>query len=269
VAGSQLSTIRLLRVTAHVGGHPAVKAAVHGGHAATATAPAVSAGHLLLQLLLGLGVVVALVVGCSRLLRGRSGASRLAGRRSPLRVVARHSLGKGVSVAVVELGDRAFLVGVTPSSVRRLAETDAAALEAATARGVRDGAGSAVPVAPLDQVGRTVVRAGRRALGLADPELGAGAGGQRTPGRTAPGDRRSARVVEILPVPGAVGEVDANIRRRRPAAAPVRRHDHGPVDARRDRSRWTPVATGSSGQPSAPTWMSAIEHLRERTVRRA
>lgn len=248
--------------------------AVHAGHAAVA--PAVSAGHLLVQLLLGLAVVVALVVGASRLLRGRSGIGRAFGRRTPLRVVAKHSFGKGVSVAVVELGDRAYLVGVTPSSIRRLAETDAAELAGGDLPA--DGADGAVAPSSLGGGGlRTAfgtAQARLRELAGARPSGPGRAAGSRVPVVRAPSSRlrRSPTVVEVVALPAdAVGRSSP---RRRPAAgtAPVdhRPVDHGPVTRAHRRSSLSVARPAvPRGPRPAPTWTSAIEQLRERTVRRA
>jgi flagellar protein FliO/FliZ len=54
--------------------------------------------------------------------RGR----RPARRRARLELVARQPLGKTTSVAVVRVGDRTLLLGVTDSSVQLLSELDAA-----------------------------------------------------------------------------------------------------------------------------------------------
>ncbi len=51
---------------------------------------------------------------------------RAARRRAQLDVIARQPLGKSASVAVVRVGDRTMLIGVTEASVQLLSEVDAA-----------------------------------------------------------------------------------------------------------------------------------------------
>lgn len=242
--------VLLAGAAAHVA-HGVAATPVHqtAGQAATggsATAPTVSAGHLLVQLLLALGVVLVLVLGAKRLLHGRGGALGALGsaRRSPIRVLGRHSLGKGVSVAVIQFGDDAYLVGVTPTAVRRLAVTDARHLEAAGG----DGAGALRPRRGADPAATTL----GRALSRLSPALG----GQLTAraratgsGRALPttassvGDEGAATVVDLVPQARSARTISAGDGTARTAS--------------------------SRGARPAPTWTSAIEHLRERTVRRA
>lgn len=216
---------------------------------ADATAPTVSAGHLLLQLVLGLGVVVGLVMLAQRLLRGRTGGGLVGqggGRRSPVKVLGRHALGKGVSVAVVQFGDEAYLVGVTPQSVRKLAVTDAASL-------VEDD-GAVAPRRAL--AARLAVAAGggparqplARALERLSPALAARLP-QPKPGAAPAGSEGPATHATVLDLVPVTGSGRARIT-----------HTAGDGPAR---------TTTRRGARPAPTWTSAIEHLRERTVRRA
>lgn len=247
LAGALSHGARLAGALSHVAhGVPSTpspgSATASPANAAVQTAPTVSAGHLLFQLVLGLGVVLAIVLGAKRLLHGRG--SSLAGlgasRRSPIRVLGRHSLGKGVSVAVVQFGDDAYLVGVTPTSVRRLARTEAARLAAAE---------DEAPTGSR-RVDPSATTLGR-ALGRISPALAAhlapspAGDGRPTPGRrTLPARAGTdAAVLDLVPV----------IRSSEPTSA-------GDGTAR--------AATPRGARP-APTWTSAIEHLRERTVRRA
>ncbi|GEM_PF-1305264 len=174
-------------------------AAHHGALLAAANAPAshggtvlragqgntVSASSLFLHLVLGLGVVLGLLAVLARLARGRvGGRGAVPLRRSPIAVLGRQSLGKGVTVAVVQVGERAYLLGITPTAVRRLGT-------------------------------------------LAPEELAAPI---------------QARPVDIEP----------------PSLSVVMPGGDGPAPGSRPR-----------GPRPAPTWTSAIEHLRELTVRRA
>jgi len=111
---------RLIDLAAH--------GALHGAAAATAvptTANSVSITSLLLQLVVGLGVVLGVIALVARVVRGKAGLALKAGRRpGTLAVMARQSLSKGTSVAVVRAGQRVFLLGVTPQNVRSLGELD-------------------------------------------------------------------------------------------------------------------------------------------------
>ncbi|MBU3694082.1 MAG: flagellar biosynthetic protein FliO [Rhodocyclaceae bacterium] len=75
-------------------------------------------GHLLLQTLLSLGLVVALLLGSLWLLRrfriGQSGPGSL------LKVVASTAVGPRENVVVVELGEEWLVLGVAPGQVRLL-----------------------------------------------------------------------------------------------------------------------------------------------------
>lgn len=90
----------------------------------SATAGSVSFAGLLLQLVVGLGVVLGIIWVATRVMRGRVRGSSASRRAGAISVVARQSLGKGVSLAVVRVGDRPFLVGATPHSVHKIEELD-------------------------------------------------------------------------------------------------------------------------------------------------
>jgi flagellar protein FliO/FliZ len=108
------------------------------------------------------------------LLANRKVGRRAARRRTHLDVVARQPLGKSASVAVVRVGDRTMLIGITEANVQLLSEVDAAlfdeneatselaelAAAATPARGEssRDGSRNAVSVMDLLRE-RTVRRA--------------------------------------------------------------------------------------------------------------
>ena len=77
---------------------------------------------LLLRVVLSLGAVLGLVWLLARAAR-RSGGGRVA-PATRFSVIGRQSLGRNAGVAVVRVGQRALVLGVTEQSVRLLAETD-------------------------------------------------------------------------------------------------------------------------------------------------
>ena len=102
------------------------------------------------------------------LLANRKVGRRAARRRAHLDVVARQPLGKSASVAVVRVGDRTMLIGITEANVQLLSEVDAALFdeseatselaELAAAPARTDGSRNAVSVMDLLRE-RTVRRA--------------------------------------------------------------------------------------------------------------
>lgn len=81
---------------------------------------------LLVRLVVSLAAVLGLMALAGRGLRNRGLAGRrLGGGDAPVRVVARQSLSRGASIAVVRAGDRHLVLGVTDSSVTMLTEADA------------------------------------------------------------------------------------------------------------------------------------------------
>ena len=89
----------------------------------------VSVFALLARLVVSLGVVLGLMWVAARLLARQSGG-RIARvtRPVPIQVLARTSLSKNSSVAVVSAAGKALIVGVTDSQVTLLAESDLEAL---------------------------------------------------------------------------------------------------------------------------------------------
>lgn len=91
----------------------------------------VSVGELFVRLVVSLGVVVAIMAvaawSLKRLTNGNlGGAARgRTGRPVRIEVLARQSLGRRSSVALLRAGDRGLLVGVTDQHVTLLAETTA------------------------------------------------------------------------------------------------------------------------------------------------
>ena len=85
----------------------------------------VSVVALFARLVVSLGVVLGLMWVAARLLARQSGGrmSRIS-RPVPIQVIARSSLGKNTSVAVVTAAGKALIVGVTDSSVTLLGEGD-------------------------------------------------------------------------------------------------------------------------------------------------
>lgn len=90
----------------------------------------VSVFALLARLVVSLGVVLGLMWLAAKLLARQSGGGRsLRGSRPvPIQVLARSSLSKNTSVAVVQAAGKALIVGITDSQVTLLGEGDLEAL---------------------------------------------------------------------------------------------------------------------------------------------
>jgi flagellar protein FliO/FliZ len=91
----------------------------------------VSVLSLLGRLVISLAVVLGLMALLAKVLRNRTvpGIGRAAAQRDLLRIVARQSLSRSASVAVVRAAERALVIGVTDAGVNVLAELDPASLE--------------------------------------------------------------------------------------------------------------------------------------------
>lgn len=91
----------------------------------------VSIGELFVRLAVSLGVVVAIMAAAAWLLKRvaaggfAAGGRQRAGRPVRIEVLARQSLGRRSSVALVRAGKRGLLLGVTDQYVTLLAETSA------------------------------------------------------------------------------------------------------------------------------------------------
>jgi flagellar biogenesis protein FliO len=96
----------------------------------TTTAPDISIGHVLLQMVIALLIVVGGIWGFSKIMRrgGRFGGTAGRGRhKAPvpgLTVLSRQPIGKGKSIAVVQAGSRRFLVGISESGLNPLGEIE-------------------------------------------------------------------------------------------------------------------------------------------------
>ena len=77
----------------------------------------------MLELVLRLAVSLGVVLGLFWLV-ARAGARKLGGSRALLKVHGRQSLSRTASVAVVEVGSRVLVVGVSEGGVRLLTELD-------------------------------------------------------------------------------------------------------------------------------------------------
>ncbi len=227
-------------------GHRAATSSAHV--AGSLGAQSISATSLLLQLAVGLAVVVGLVYLTARLLRGRLGA-RLTGagprgarsaRGQAVAVLGRQSLGKGVSVALVQVAERAYLLGVTPGRVQKVAALDPSALGAG---------GPEEPAAGL----RRWLAAGRPGAAGAAPALPAWV--QKLPGLSGLEARLRAAAG-----PGASGEAVRSTATR-PSAQAERRRDGGSGTGQgRARTR-----SQAGRRPAGDeTWTSAIAELKER-----
>ncbi len=95
----------------------------------------VSIGHVLLQMVVGMAVVVGGIWGFAKLMgrTGRFGGAAGAGSRARTRarrstpglaVLSRQPVGKGKSIAVVRAGARCFLVGISDAGLNPLGELD-------------------------------------------------------------------------------------------------------------------------------------------------
>lgn len=80
---------------------------------------------LLLRLVVSLAIVFGLMAACAALLR-RSGMGGPSARRRglPVEVLARHTLGRRASVAVIRAGGKGLVLGITDHTVTLLAEAD-------------------------------------------------------------------------------------------------------------------------------------------------
>ena len=91
---------------------------------------------LAIRLVLSLGLVLAIMLAAAAVVK-RRGLGRL-GRGGVMEVVSRQSLNRGSSLAVVRVGDRHLILGVTEHSVTLIDEADgrlfapAAAIEETT-----------------------------------------------------------------------------------------------------------------------------------------
>lgn len=83
------------------------------------------------RLVFSLAVVLILMAVLARVLRNRTmpGLGRPSVRRDLLRIVARQALSRSASVAVVQAGERALVIGITDAGVNLLAELDPGSLE--------------------------------------------------------------------------------------------------------------------------------------------
>ncbi len=122
---------------AHVA-HAAHATAAHVAHAAPATAPTtVSLSGLLLQVIIALGVIILFVWLVSKAARSRPGRILLGGagitgggmfgafgskRQTPINVISRQMLGKGMSLVIVEVEGKLLMLGVTQHNISVLAD---------------------------------------------------------------------------------------------------------------------------------------------------
>lgn len=90
------------------------------GAARATTVPDISVGHALLQMVLALVVIIVCIVVLSKVLaRIRSGSKAPARSKGTggLTVLSRQSLGKDLSIAAIQWGDREVLVGISGSTI--------------------------------------------------------------------------------------------------------------------------------------------------------
>lgn len=120
---------------------------------------------LLIRVVVSLGVVLVVMAAAAAVLRrsgvaGTAASGRRGGRRRTpsVEVIARHGLTRGASVTVVQLGERALVLGVTEHQVTLLTEIDPAELDPEKI-----------------ETGPDAIDGGSSAAGPAGPRIGAGA----------------------------------------------------------------------------------------------
>ena len=82
---------------------------------------------LFVRLIMSLAVVIGLMWIAANVLRKRGFAGSAGGRRAPgtqVELVARKPLGRNASIAVVRIGERSIVVGVTDHQVTNLGEVE-------------------------------------------------------------------------------------------------------------------------------------------------
>jgi len=184
-------------------------------------------------------VVVVLAVLVARL-------ARRAGTRGPgvgVRVVDRAGLSREAAVAVVEVGGRALVLGVTSHTVSVLTELDPEQLEAAR---VRPEPGATEPAGPGPATG----------MPWRSPRLQVPGRPRRTVRAPVPPPAVLRRRTDVEPEPPILGAP--------PPGAP---HVATPPAARTTRTTpVTPAGTGAALDPR--TWRHGLDALRDLTVRR-
>jgi flagellar protein FliO/FliZ len=88
----------------------------HGSQAAPAPSPVTDGG--MLQVMLGLGLVLAVMAGCAWLLRRLGGVPR--GGAGAIKVIGGSAVGQRERVVLIEVNDTWLLVGVAPGHVTAL-----------------------------------------------------------------------------------------------------------------------------------------------------
>lgn len=145
---------------------------------------------LAIRVVFSLAVVLAMMWGLSRVMRGRTSGART----SNLDVVSRTSLGKHASVVVVRDGERGLILGVTEQSVTLIGETELHAPAAPTERR------TPVELTP-DLVGEDLP------LLAAVPDLAPAVVGAETAAVTTTGRRARHRAAEPARESGLAGSV--------------------------------------------------------------
>jgi flagellar protein FliO/FliZ len=147
-----------------------------------------------LRVVLSLACVLGLIWFAGRKLQGSAGVRRQ--RSVPLTVLGRQSLGKGATVALVEVAGRVLLVGVGEQGVNVLTEVDVAAAPAPAERGGEIREEIDLSTLPAD------LAAGIVAAGLAD---GVAATVPGRPDADDSTDPRTRSAVVQVPAPHADG----------------------------------------------------------------
>ena len=200
--------------------------------------------ELLVRLVFSLGLIVGLLLIAAKFAKKNGGALKLPGfgkKESAIKVIERHSLTKTASIAVVQIGDRTMVVGITEHGITRLAdgpEVDAADATTGSMAAAHGDLDLIDDDAILDLAGADIATA-----------LARRAGTTGTAGTTG--------------VTGTTPATDAGTPI--PAATTAARNDTP------EAGRTLPLgtATATLAGPARPPRMSFIEALRELTVRKA
>ncbi len=91
-----------------------------------------STAEMFLRLLLSLGVVIGLMWAAATVLRKRGfagGTGRRPGPGVQVELLARRSLGRNSSIAVIRVGERSMVIGVTDHMVTKLDDADVEEIE--------------------------------------------------------------------------------------------------------------------------------------------
>jgi flagellar biogenesis protein FliO len=156
MASSVAGFLALLCLTAAVAGGtsaPDSTAGTPGTAGSPGAVPLIpGAGGLVLKLAVSLAAVVALILVLQRVARRYGGALGAGGGTEKIRVLSQRPVGPRLSLALIQVMDRTFLVGISPQGIRRVADLGcsqpavAPAAQPVTARATQPASVKAVPI---------------------------------------------------------------------------------------------------------------------------